>query len=80
MDATTASGMKPEDVATRVLHAVRHQEDEIILAPSHHRLIVTLRNVMPGLFFFVMRKRAKKDVAQQIKEKEEDILKKVKDA
>lgn len=67
MDETTASGMRPEYVAQRILDAVVCRKNEILLAPLVHRLAVYLRNIFPDLYFQIMLTRANKQKKQMSK-------------
>ena len=59
MDSTTASGMKPTFVAHRILKAVKFKENDIVLAPILHKLVIFIRTCIPSLFFLIMNHRAK---------------------
>jgi len=61
MDATTAGGYEPEDVARAIRRALMMDEKEIVLAPFSHRLAALLRRLTPNLYFFLMEARAAKD-------------------
>nr|XP_022315214.1 dehydrogenase/reductase SDR family protein 7-like [Crassostrea virginica]XP_022315215.1 dehydrogenase/reductase SDR family protein 7-like [Crassostrea virginica]XP_022315217.1 dehydrogenase/reductase SDR family protein 7-like [Crassostrea virginica] len=58
-DSTTASGMKPTFVAHRILKAVKFKENDIVLAPLLHKLVIFIRTFIPSLFFLIMNHRAK---------------------
>ncbi len=67
MDSTTESGASPEHIAVCILHAVTHQQNEVLIAAFTHKLTVALRNILPSLFFWVMNFRAKKQRKQDKK-------------
>ncbi|CAL4099355.1 unnamed protein product, partial [Meganyctiphanes norvegica] len=60
MDATTASGMKPSYVAEKVVDSIIWKQEDVILAPLLHRLVICLRVLMPSLYRYIMRLRADK--------------------
>ncbi|CAG2199603.1 DHRS7B [Mytilus edulis] len=59
MDKTTQSGMAPSYVAEKILSAVEFEQNEVILAPVHHKIAIYLRTIVPNLFFKLMKSRAK---------------------
>lgn len=69
MDATTASGMEPREVAEVILRAVTHQHKEVILAPKLHIIAVMIRNLFPSIYFRIMNNRAKKERTENIRNK-----------
>ena len=69
MDATTASGMEPHEVAEVILRAVTHQHKEVILAPKLHIIAVMMRNLFPSIYFRIMNKRANKERTESIRNK-----------
>ena len=64
MDATTASGMEPSQVAACVYHAIWGYEKNVLLAPVVHRLAIYLSNIFPDAFASLMAKRASKQKTQ----------------
>jgi hypothetical protein len=44
MDKTTDSGMEPSSVASWVVSAVETEENEVTLAPVHHKIVIYIRN------------------------------------
>ncbi len=58
MDASIASGMSSRYVAKRLLAAVQHEENEVVVAPWTNRAAIVIRAVAPTLYFWIMRKRA----------------------
>lgn len=61
MDATTAQGRSPEEVAQDILTAVRRKKKDVILADLVPSLAIYLRVLAPGLFFRLMASRARKE-------------------
>ena len=59
MDKTTDSGMEPSSVASWVVSAVETEENEVILAPVHHKIVIYIRNILPNVFFKLMSHRAR---------------------
>ncbi|XP_064113288.1 dehydrogenase/reductase SDR family protein 7-like isoform X1 [Macrobrachium nipponense] len=60
MDATTASGMKPEEVAEQIVSCIISGYEELVLAPLSHRVAINLRTISPSLLSRVMKRRAAK--------------------
>lgn len=60
MDQATQQGYSPKYVAQRVLQAVLKKEKDVIISPLTPKCAILLRNVCPSLYFWIMRKRAKK--------------------
>ncbi|KAK3919542.1 Dehydrogenase/reductase SDR family protein 7-like [Frankliniella fusca] len=63
MDETTAGGYPPEYVAQQILNSVVLQEKEVVIATTGPRLAILLRSLSPGLYFWIMQKRANKMLA-----------------
>lgn len=61
MDKTTASGMEPIDAASEIYHAIVRKDEEIVLAPLLHKIVILLRAFCPAAFFYVMQSRAKSE-------------------
>lgn len=61
MDATTASGMTPEYVASRILQAVARRQNDVVVAPLFYRMVVLFRALLPNLFFWIMARRTRKE-------------------
>jgi len=62
MDQSTEKGYSAAWVAERVLEAIQRGNQEVVLAPLHHRLAILLRALCPSLYFYLMTRRAKKAV------------------
>jgi len=60
MDASTEEGYTADWVAHRILQAVTHGTQEVVLAPLHHRLALLLRVLFPNIYFLLMNRRAAK--------------------
>jgi len=59
-DETTEGGLRPAEVAERVVAAVARDSRELIMAPLVHRLVILVRALVPSLYFFIMAWRARK--------------------
>jgi len=59
MDPSTEKGYSAAWVAEKVLEAVQTGQQEVVLAPLHHRLAILLRAILPSLYFYLMARRAK---------------------
>lgn len=59
LDDTTASGYPAPHVANKIFWSVVSRQNEIVIAPFHHRLVIYVRTLCPWLYFFIMRFRAK---------------------
>ncbi|XP_029174397.1 dehydrogenase/reductase SDR family protein 7-like [Nylanderia fulva] len=60
MDKTTENGYEPEYVAERIVKSVVKQETEVTIAPISPRAAIVLRTLLPSLYFWIMKNRAKK--------------------
>jgi dehydrogenase/reductase SDR family protein 7B len=61
MDKTTAGGMSPGYVASRILAQVESgRSGDVTLAPIFHKAAVYLRTLAPSLYFAIMARRARK--------------------
>ncbi|KAL1452279.1 hypothetical protein WDU94_006565 [Cyamophila willieti] len=60
MDEATATGYTPEYVAQRILEAVIADEKDVVISSLGPRLAILLRCLLPRLYFYIMRRRAKK--------------------
>ncbi len=58
-DSTTASGMSPADVASRVLSSIAAGEPDVILADSKVMAAIQIKTLFPDLMALLMKKRAK---------------------
>ena len=59
-DSTTASGMKPEEVAEQVVSCIISGYEEMVIAPLSNRVAINLRTLTPSLLSRVMKRRAAK--------------------
>lgn len=59
-DETTSSGMSAEQAADEILQAVLADQQDVLIAPWHLRLVPYLRTLLPEVFFWAMRRRAAK--------------------
>ena len=59
LDATTAAGMSADVAAGRVVAALLDRSPETLVSPLRDRLAVLLRHLAPGLFFWLMERRAR---------------------
>ncbi|XP_072167849.1 dehydrogenase/reductase SDR family protein 7-like [Diadema setosum] len=60
MDSTIAKGMSASYMADRVVDAVAWQQKDVLVGPFHHKAAVFLRTLLPNLFFWIMKMKAKK--------------------
>lgn len=60
MDETNKNGYEPEYVAERILEAVLKKKEEITIAPFVVKCAIIIRTLFPSLFFWLMRRRARK--------------------
>lgn len=56
MDAATDKGFTPEEVAKRVLSAIRSEKEELVIAAGRERLAVYLKRFMPLLLSKMVRR------------------------
>ncbi|CAG2111688.1 unnamed protein product [Medioppia subpectinata] len=61
MDKTTASGDEPEDVAKRILMAIIRKDKQLLVSPLLPKIAILLRFIFPNIYFYLMKKRAKKE-------------------
>lgn len=59
-DETTENGYEPEYVANCILEAVLKQKEEVTIAPLSAKSAIVIRTLFPSLFFWLMKKRARK--------------------
>lgn len=62
MDKTTQEGYSPKYVSDRILKAVLAEEKEVTIATFSPKVAIVLRNLFPSLYFWIMQKRAKKNL------------------
>lgn len=67
LDKTTESGMSADFVAEKVVNAVIQVQEEVVLAPSVHKAAILLRSVLPGVYFWIMASRARKQRKDYVK-------------
>ncbi|CBN75849.1 conserved unknown protein [Ectocarpus siliculosus] len=60
MDATTAQGRDPREVADEIWQAVSEDQDEVVIADLKTKVAVLLRALAPRVLFRIMAKRALK--------------------
>jgi hypothetical protein len=65
LDKTTEQGYSVQYVAQHILEGIVKGKKELILAPLHVRLAIILRVLLPGLYFYIMKRRALKEVKTQ---------------
>lgn len=61
LDSTTASGLSPDKVARSIALSILKNDKEVLLCPSIHKLAIFLRIMAPGLYFYIMKRRAIKE-------------------
>ncbi|XP_020711313.1 dehydrogenase/reductase SDR family protein 7-like [Athalia rosae] len=62
MDKATAQGLPPEYVAEEVLKALLRKTSELTVSTFTPKVAIYLRTVFPSLYFWIMRKRANKEI------------------
>jgi len=65
LDQTTQQGYSVEYVGKEVIRSILNKDNELVLAPLHHRLVILLRALLPSLYFYIMQKRANKDAKKE---------------
>lgn len=58
-DATTAGGMEPHYVASRIMTAVATGKREVVFAKAHHCLAIYLKFFCPTLLDWILQRRSK---------------------
>ncbi|KAI1718895.1 short chain dehydrogenase domain-containing protein [Ditylenchus destructor] len=66
-DPNQLKGMSPEYVAQQIVTALINRKTELMLAPFHHRMVPYLRLVAPNLIWWLLFRRAKKEIENQKK-------------
>lgn len=61
MDATTAAGMSPQELAERTVIAVANSDPELTVADFSAYLGIYLRVLLPSVYFWAMERRARKE-------------------
>eukprot|EP00090_Calanus_glacialis_P014371 TRINITY_DN23155_c0_g1_i1.p1 TRINITY_DN23155_c0_g1~~TRINITY_DN23155_c0_g1_i1.p1 ORF type:complete len:304 (+),score=88.54 TRINITY_DN23155_c0_g1_i1:47-958(+) len=65
LDKTTEQGYSVQYVAQQILEGIVKGKKELILAPLHVRLAIILRVLLPGVYFYIMKRRALKEMKTQ---------------
>ena len=65
LDSSTKSGYNVEFVSEEIIRSVAESRRELVLAPVYVRLAILLRSLAPGLYRYVMARRAAKERKQQ---------------
>ncbi|XP_076232465.1 dehydrogenase/reductase SDR family protein 7-like [Calliopsis andreniformis] len=60
MDKTTEGGYSPEYVADCILKAILKREKDVVISEFTPKMAIYLRTLCPSLYFWIIRKRAKK--------------------
>lgn len=60
MDATTAAGRDPREVADEIWEAVARGKDEVVMGDMKTSMAVLLRTLAPRTLFRILSKRAQK--------------------
>lgn len=58
MDETISGGMSPEKVADNIVKCLISGQEEMMIAPLIHQMVVILRTLTPSLIFRIMKRRA----------------------
>lgn len=66
-DSTTQLGMSPDHVASCIIQAACDHTKEMLISPFLFKLVVYLRNLLPNVYFLIMKKRADKQRSALIK-------------
>ena len=66
-DGTTAGGMTSQYAAQSILSAVELRKQEVILSSFAHKFAIWFRNILPNVFFSMMKSRAKKQANEYMK-------------
>ncbi len=59
MDAAQAQGYAPEYLAEVVREALIVGDNEVVIAPWHHRAFAMVRHLLPAAYFKIMEGRAR---------------------
>ena len=65
LDSSTKSGYNVKFVSEEIIRSVAESRRELVLAPVYVRLAILLRSLAPGLYRYVMARRAAKERKQQ---------------
>ena len=65
LDSSTKSGYNVEFVSEEIIRSVAESRRELVLAPMYVRLAILMRSLAPGLYRYVMARRAAKERKQQ---------------
>lgn len=61
MDANTASGADPRDIANDIYASILRGDKEVVMAPLALRIAILIRAFLPNVYFLIMQSRANKD-------------------
>jgi len=61
LDKATEHGYSVQYVASQIIDSMVRKRKELLLAPIHMWLAVLLRALLPGIYFYIMKRRAAKD-------------------
>ncbi|XP_054160431.1 dehydrogenase/reductase SDR family protein 7-like [Oppia nitens] len=61
MDATTASGAEPQDIAKSIVNSLISDDNQLIMSPIMPKIAIWIRCLFPDIYFKLMSKRAKKE-------------------
>lgn len=62
MDASTASGLSPDTCAKKIVQAILNGDNDVVISSLAPRVAIFLRGFWPEFFFWLMARRARKDV------------------
>jgi len=65
LDKNTEQGYSVQYVAQQILESMVKGKKELVLAPLHVRLAVLLRALLPGVYFYIMKRKAIKEKKAQ---------------
>lgn len=60
MDDTTANGQEPMELAKVLFESIVREQKEVLVAPITSRAAIAIRHFCPSIYFWIMKKRAKK--------------------
>ena len=59
LDPTIAAGFSAGFVASEIRKSICLEKNEALICPTHHKLVVYLRRLLPSIYFKAMEYRAK---------------------
>ena len=65
LDPSTQSGYSVELVSEEIIRSVVDSRRDLVLAPVLVRIAILMRSIAPGLYRYVMARRAQKEKKQQ---------------